>query len=101
MPIGWAKYSDEAFPLFPLQGNYDEGVGSLHPPNEKVLGVEVGVSKSEACLVKHNLLRGAHDSCFETENILGKNCNLFHYHAVWAMVQSLFLCRHVIATLRP
>jgi hypothetical protein len=49
-----------AFPPF----RYCEGMGL---PNEKVLGIEAGVSKSKPCLISISSYAERHDSCFETE----------------------------------
>jgi hypothetical protein len=86
-------------PRFLLQDNYDEGIGSLHPPTKRFSELKAGVPKSKSYPISISSYaeRMIHAS---KPKYPRQNCNLFHYLAVWAMVQSQSLCRHVIATLR-
>ena len=79
---------------------------NLRPPNEKVLGIEAGVPKSKNpknpnhCPI--SISSYAERMIYASKpKYPRQNCNLFHYHVVWAMVRSLFLCRYVITTLQP
>jgi hypothetical protein len=98
--LGGSNYSDEAIPPFPLQDNYDDEMGQ--PATSQRKGRRNRSRRSESKKSKpmshmHKLLRGTHDLCLETRNILGRIA-IYFITMYGSVAVSMPVCDNHLAT---